>query len=99
TQIHVRRTKVTASKPKQKKQQSEKKASESFLRHASVLVVVCFAAYANSLTGEFVWDDKFQVVRNETIRTFANLQNAFSSSLWAFMYSEGGSVGSVFNRY
>jgi Tfp pilus assembly protein PilF len=67
--------------------------------HVLVLVVLCFAGYANSLNGEFVWDDKFQVVRNETIRTLANIPKAFTSSLWAFMYSEGGAAAATFNRY
>jgi hypothetical protein len=55
--------------------------------------------YANSMTGDFVWDDQFQVVRNETIRSLGNLPQAFSGSLWSFMYSEGGSGNEIFKRY
>src|ERR1051326_3323275 len=67
--------------------------------YAILLLILCFAAYANSIAGAFVWDDEFQVVRNETIRSFSNLPRAFDSSLWSFMYSEGGSANSIFKRY
>jgi tetratricopeptide (TPR) repeat protein len=67
--------------------------------HCIVLAALCFAAYANSLGGDFVWDDQFQVVRNETIRSFANLPQAFTDSLWSFMYSQGGTGNEVFKRY
>jgi hypothetical protein len=40
---------------------------------ALLIIILCFAAYANSLSGDFVWDDQFQIVRNDTIRSFANL--------------------------
>jgi hypothetical protein len=67
--------------------------------YPALLVILCFAAYANSLIAEFVWDDQFQVVRNETIRSFSNLPKAFTTSLWSFMSSEGGAPSGTFNRY
>ena len=67
---------------------------------AFLLVLLCFAVYGNVLTGDFIWDDQLQVVRNTNIRTLENVPRAFTSSLWSFMYSkEGGENNRIFDRY
>ena len=66
----------------------------SVLSHVLLLFVLCFAVYANALTGEFVWDDSLQVVRNDSIRSLDNLTKMFTSSVWSFA---GASTAS--NRY
>jgi protein O-mannosyl-transferase len=66
---------------------------------AFLLIILCFAAYANSLSGSFVWDDQLQIVRNDTIRSFANVPHVFSSTLWEFMYPEGNSAAANLSRY
>jgi tetratricopeptide (TPR) repeat protein len=52
--------------------------------HFALLAVLCLVVYANSLTGEFVWDDNVQIVRNESIRSLENIPRMFTSSLWSF---------------
>jgi tetratricopeptide (TPR) repeat protein len=49
-----------------------------------LLAVLCLAVYANSLAGEFVWDDNVQIVRNQSIRSLENIPRMFTSSLWSF---------------
>ena len=67
---------------------------------AFLLVLLCFAVYGNVLTGDFIWDDQLQVVRNTNIRTLENVPRAFTSSLWSFMYSKGGGENNrIFDRY
>src|SRR4051794_16326004 len=67
---------------------------------ALVLGILCFAVYANALTGDFIWDDQLQVVRNANIRNLDNIPRAFEASLWAFMYSPGGGdANRIFDRY
>jgi len=43
-----------------------------------------FLLYANALRGDFVLDDKFQVVRNMWIRDFGNVRLALGSHFWGF---------------
>lgn len=49
-----------------------------------VLAVVCFAVFANSLSGEFVYDDTRQLVRNPLIQQNALIGKALTSDVWAF---------------
>jgi protein O-mannosyl-transferase len=49
-----------------------------------VLAAVSFAVYLNSLSGDFIWDDQTQVLRNEQIRDFRNIPHAFATPVLAF---------------
>jgi tetratricopeptide (TPR) repeat protein len=65
-----------------------------------VLVALCFVVYANTLAGNFVWDDQVQLVRNTNVRTLSKIPQAFTTSLWSFMYSrDPGADNRVFDRY
>jgi len=62
-------------------------ASMQNLGSARALLLIClfsFLAYANSLGGEFVFDDTDQIVENQNIRSWDNLQKAFTTHVWAF---------------
>jgi tetratricopeptide (TPR) repeat protein len=48
-----------------------------------ILAATCLV-YANSLSGEFVYDDIQQIVQNPQIRSWKNLLTAFSTSVWDF---------------
>jgi tetratricopeptide (TPR) repeat protein len=50
-----------------------------FLIVASSLLV-----YANSLSGEFLYDDILQVVQNPLIRSWDNILRGFTSNVWEF---------------
>jgi tetratricopeptide (TPR) repeat protein len=41
-------------------------------------------AYANSLSGAFVFDDTKQIAANPALRSWANVARAFTSDVWAF---------------
>src|SRR5437588_10496985 len=41
-------------------------------------------AYANSLGGDFVFDDTEQIVDNQNIRSWENLSKAFTTHVWEF---------------
>jgi tetratricopeptide (TPR) repeat protein len=49
-----------------------------------ILLAVSFAAYFNSLFGDFVYDDKQQIVDNPWIRHISNIPTIFSRSVWSF---------------
>jgi tetratricopeptide (TPR) repeat protein len=65
-----------------------------------LLVVLCFAVYANALAGDFVWDDQEQLFRNPNIRSIENIPRAFTTSVWSFMYSRDPAVDNqISDRY
>lgn len=50
----------------------------------AILAIVAFAVFANSLGGEFVYDDNRQIVRNPLIQDAALYGKALISDVWAF---------------
>src|SRR5687768_16059713 len=55
------------------------------------LVLACLAAYANSLSGDFLFDDTAQIVGNSALHSWQNLINAFTTDVWAFERGTGSS--------
>ncbi len=51
---------------------------------ASVLLVSALA-FANSLDGQFVYDDRLQVLKNPTLTTLANIPRMFTQGVWQFL--------------
>jgi protein O-mannosyl-transferase len=49
-----------------------------------LLVAVSALVYANSLGGEFLFDDAEQIVNNQQIHSWWNLLHAFKSDVWSF---------------
>lgn len=47
-------------------------------------MLVCFVVFANSLGGEFVYDDTRQIVRNVLIQDNSFIWKALTSDVWAF---------------
>lgn len=54
-----------------------------------LICLVSFLAYANSLGGEFVFDDTDQIVENQTIRSWSSLGSAFTTHVWQFREGQG----------
>ena len=77
--------KSVALHPGGKKTMTEKTAKNK--RDVVLLVIVAalaFAVFANSLSGEFVYDDGRQIVRNPLIQDNALIGKALTSDVWAF---------------
>jgi hypothetical protein len=51
--------------------------------------LVSFLTYANSLGGDFVFDDTEVIVENQDIRSWDNLAKAFTTHVWAFRERPG----------
>ncbi len=56
----------------------------SYLIPITLLFLVCFAVYFNTLSNKFVMDDFHQVVDNYQLRAARYIPEIFSTSLWAF---------------
>ena len=50
----------------------------------AIIAAVAFAVFANSLTGDFVYDDARQIVRNPLIQDNSLIGKALTSDVWAF---------------
>jgi protein O-mannosyl-transferase len=67
----------------------------AFLQRLSVprtillISLFSFLAYANSLGGEFVFDDTEQIVENQNVRSWDNLAKAFTTHVWQFRERPG----------
>lgn len=61
------------------------------------LVLVCFVVFANSIGGEFVYDDSRQIVRNPLIQDNSLIWKALTSDVWAFK-GDGSQVASNYWR-
>ncbi|MDP2940701.1 MAG: tetratricopeptide repeat protein [Candidatus Omnitrophota bacterium] len=59
----------------------------------SLVVILAFAAYVNSIGGKFVWDDYGLVKENVYIRSWGNLPNIFREG-----FGSGGPASSNFYR-
>lgn len=49
-----------------------------------LLVAVAALVYANSLGGQFLFDDTKQIVNNAALHSWANVLRAFTSDVWSF---------------
>lgn len=49
-----------------------------------LLAVLTFAAFANVLTGDFIYDDTRQILQNPVVRDPDQLWTAFTTDVWAF---------------
>ena len=73
---------------KNEKVKSPVKSLAGLLIYPIFLVVITFIVYANSLHGDFVLDDRFEILRNPVIRNTHNLGVAFKRPFWA-IYKKG----------
>jgi protein O-mannosyl-transferase len=94
-----------ASQPAQSTQQSARKTrrenalerSRSNKRERLLLfaiLAVTALAFVNALDGQFVYDDRFQILKNPTINSLANIPRMFTQSVWQFLNEgDAGAVG------
>lgn len=53
-------------------------------RAVCLICLLAVLAYANSIGGEFVFDDTDQIVTNQDLRSWTNLTKAFTTHVWSF---------------
>ena len=81
-----------ANEPKRMNMRAYVLASAANLKvsHVTLLIcLLCALAYANSLGGDFVFDDTDQIVQNQNIRSWGNLSKSFTTHVWAFRERTG----------
>jgi protein O-mannosyl-transferase len=71
--------------------------TKSNLYFLIILAVVAFAVFANSISGEFVYDDNRQITQNPLIQNASLYGKAMTSDVWAFK-GDGTIAGSNYYR-
>ena len=66
--------------------------------YAALPGLAAVLVYLNTLRGEFVYDDKRQIVRNLLIQDLSNFWTALSSDVWAFKAEAIGAASSNYWR-
>ncbi len=51
----------------------------------TIILVLTFLAFVNSLDGQFVYDDGFQIQKNPTLQSLGNIPLMFTQGVWQFM--------------
>src|ERR1051325_1049002 len=55
-------------------------------------------AYLNSLDGQFVYDDRLQILKNPTLNSLGNIPKMFVQSVWQFLNSGDQSAAGPYYR-
>ncbi|HKP02400.1 MAG TPA: tetratricopeptide repeat protein [Chthoniobacterales bacterium] len=63
-----------------------------------IVLLLTALAFANSLTGEFLYDDWYQIERNPQIKSWTFLPSVFSHHVWAFSATENMPVSGLYYR-
>jgi protein O-mannosyl-transferase len=57
--------------------------------HVCFLLLVAFAAYANSLLNGFIYDDNSQILNNPYVHSFRHVREIFTTTVWSFQGAAG----------
>jgi tetratricopeptide (TPR) repeat protein len=75
--------------------------SETQKRERAILIgvmVITAFAYFNSLNGEFVYDDLFQILKNPSLASLTNIPKMFVQSVWQFMNASSQDAVGLYYR-
>ncbi len=68
-------------------------------RNAVILVLaITLVVYLNSLGGEFVYDDSYQILKNPTLQSAGNIPAMFTQGVWQFMTSDTSKAVGLYYR-
>jgi tetratricopeptide (TPR) repeat protein len=62
------------------------------------ILLVSALAFANSLDGQFVYDDRLQIVKNPTLTELANIPKMFTQGVWQFLNEKDKSATGPYYR-
>lgn len=85
----TRKTRKATTPPRENDSQRFEFSGLSIARAILLICLLSVFAYANSLGGDFVFDDHEQIVENQDIRSWHNLTKAFTTHVWEFRERPG----------
>lgn len=87
----VKVSQQTESKPASARQERREKAragSQAGKRERQLLtgvLAITALAFVNALDGQFVYDDRLQILKNPTLTSLANIPRMFTQGVWQFL--------------
>ncbi|HEX5733508.1 MAG TPA: tetratricopeptide repeat protein [Blastocatellia bacterium] len=79
-------TKATSARQARREKARDKSQAKKLERWVIAgLLAVTLLVFANSLQGEFVYDDRMQILNNPTITSLSNIPRMFTESVWQFL--------------
>ncbi|MGH9802449.1 MAG: tetratricopeptide repeat protein [Blastocatellia bacterium] len=68
-------------------------------RNAVILILaITLIVFLNSLSGEFVYDDSYQILKNPTVQSAENIPAMFTQGVWQFMTSDTSKAVGLYYR-
>ncbi len=64
----------------------------------AIILTITFLIFLNSVSGQFLYDDWYQIERNPSIRSWSFLSSVFSQHVWEFANSDTNVVGGLYYR-
>jgi Flp pilus assembly protein TadD len=91
----------TAPSARQQRREQAIARTESKKRERILLIIalaITALAFFNSLNGEFVYDDQFQILKNPSLSSLANIPKMFVQSVWQFMNASSPDAVGLYYR-
>jgi tetratricopeptide (TPR) repeat protein len=76
---------TSARQARREKMRETTRAKKTERLVIAMLLGVTLLAFVNSLQGEFVYDDRLQILNNPTITDLSNIPRMFTESVWQFL--------------
>ena len=83
TESPPRTSSARKERREQARQRSEAKSRERLLLFA--ILAISALAFANALDGQFVYDDRLQILKNPTLNSLSNIPKMFVQGVWQFL--------------
>ena len=99
-----RASQQTQSKPASARRQRRENARAHYRAHRRERVLlfcvlaITALAFFNALDGQFVYDDRFQILKNPTLNSLANIPKMFTQGVWQFLNESDKSVVGPYYR-
>ena len=77
----------TGSARKERREQARKRSQARSRERLILFAVLAITAlaFANALDGQFVYDDRFQILKNPTLNSLSNIPKMFVQGVWQFL--------------
>jgi tetratricopeptide (TPR) repeat protein len=89
---------VSAKQTRREKGRARVRARKTERLILAGVLLVSALAFANSLDGEFVYDDRVQILKNPTLTRLANIPKMFTQGVWQFLNEKDSTATGPYYR-
>lgn len=88
----------SARQERREKARSRSEARNSERLLVAAILAISGLAFANALDGQFVYDDRLQVLKNPTLDSLSNIPKMFTQGVWQFLNLSDANVSGPYYR-